>query len=281
MIVRLTLDAEARREMAPGELIVLGSDTGAEHPETYDQVEWLRDFCGKHGIEFVFITADMGYHSPAWLSLETQWQRNDSVGSAKGFKRSCTDNLKLIPLYAWIEDNVPRRYGIHVCGQKRATKEFAYRQGVSDVLIGFTIGEESRCASPADLANDHEFMRVAFRRRYPLIEWGWTRTDCQKYLRSVDAPVPPPSACIYCHFKSPLDILWTYRFFPAHYEKWVVYEARKVAKWKNRRGPNHGVFGAKLLPEILADATAAYGHLTDDELRAHRMTHAPCIPNRY
>lgn len=61
----------------------------------------------------------------------------------------------------------------------------------------------------------------------------------------------------------------------------MIYEARKVAKWKGRSGPNHGVFGAKLLPEILADAIAAYGHLTDDELRAHRMNHAPCIPNRY
>jgi 3'-phosphoadenosine 5'-phosphosulfate sulfotransferase (PAPS reductase)/FAD synthetase len=281
LIVRIGLDRDVRKDLAPRDLIIVGSDPGNEAPETYAQVEWLRKFCRKHGIEFHFLTPDMGYHNPSWLTLETQWARNDSVGSQKGFKRSCTDNLKIIPLYNFCEDVVPARYGIPIKGQKRGLKAFGARFGPMDMILGYTKGEESRCATEEDVANDDEFMRAAVRRRYPLIEWGWTRLDCQAYLRSVGAPVPVPSQCLGCHFKSKLDVWWTYRFYPEWIAKWIEYEARKIAKFANRPGPNHGVFGKALLPEVLAEAEALYGHMTDEELQAKRMTHGHCISLRH
>ena len=38
--------------------------------------------------------------------------------------------------------------------------------------------------------------------RWPLIERRMRRADCEQYLREHNLPVPPPSSCVICPFKS-------------------------------------------------------------------------------
>ena len=87
-------------------------------------------------------------------------------------------------------------------------------------------------------------------------------------------PLPPPSNCKRCHFRRPVELLWLYRFEREAYDEWVELEKAKIAKFAERtaaRGQqNCGVFGRKLIPEVLADAVEKYGHMSDDELEVFR-----------
>lgn len=60
---------------------------------------------------------------------------------------------------------------------------------------------------------------------------------------------------------------------------------KKANKIKNRgsneKPDNKGVFGVKLLPEKLQEAIAKFGHMTDEELDHHKMTHGHCIRSKY
>lgn len=42
-----------------------------------------------------------------------------------------------------------------------------------------------------------------------------------------------------------------------------------------------GVFGKKLLPEILEEAIKEFGHLTDAELKEYKMSHGHCVKSKY
>ncbi len=37
---------------------------------------------------------------------------------------------------------------------------------------------------------------------FPLVNAGWTRTDCEAYLRGIGLDVPPKSACVFCPYQS-------------------------------------------------------------------------------
>ena len=81
------------------------------------------------------------------------------------------------------------------------------------------------------------------------------------------------------------QLLWLYRFDRAAYEEWVDLEKAEILKFAERtaaRGQqNCGVFGKKLIPEVLADAMEKYGHMSDDDLEVFRMSHGHCVSNGY
>jgi 3'-phosphoadenosine 5'-phosphosulfate sulfotransferase (PAPS reductase)/FAD synthetase len=280
MIVRLALDQDlrARYVRTDGHLLIVGSDTGDEHPETYEQERHLAAFCARHGIEYVFLRATDGFHSDAWRSLTAQYRRNATVGSKKGFRRTCTVNLKIAPFYRFLEHYVSRRFEIPTCGEKSALKGYARLHGKIPVLIGFTQGEERRLPKPDDVTPS--WMQTAILRRFPLMEWGWTRGDCQDYLRSVQERVPPPSQCRRCHFKTHEDIALMERVDPDGLAEWIELEDNKRRKFAGRRGANHGVFGEQGLREVLAAAKIAFDQVSTDELIARRNARGHAICNR-
>lgn len=58
-------------------------------------------------------------------------------------------------------------------------------------LIGYDI-------SPADSrrhAHASTIENALFECRYPLREWGWTRSDCADRIKAAGLPVPPKSSC--------------------------------------------------------------------------------------
>ena len=98
-------------------------------------------------------------------------------------------------------------------------------------------------------------------------------------------PLPPPSNCKRCHFRRPVELLWLYRFERPAYEEWVELEEAKIAKFAERTAAraqhNCGVFGRKRIPEVLAEAMALYGEMSDDALHDFRMSHGHCVSNGY
>ena len=280
----MALDPLFRERYAPGRLLTLASDTGSEHEETYEHARFLERFCEEHGLHFELITAEQGYHSPKWKSLEYFYDSGNRIGS-KSYPKTCTWNLKLVPFYKRLERILSDDYGV-AHGHKRGIYEYVALTGKKiRVLIGITAEEAEKRID--DEKKIPVWMARNIERVYPLVELGMTRADCQDYARSRGLPIPYPSLCVYCPYKSPVDVLRMSRKTPEKYANWVRMEKNKLDA-DPQRSPHlpkekyHGVFGQNTtLPEVLDKAIAKHGHMTDEELDEHRMNHGHAVASKY
>lgn len=296
ILYKIIRDPAYRQRFVQGRLIVLMSDTGNEHRHTYEHVQFIRQLCIDNNIEFYFITADMGYHPNTWPSLESQMIKNNSIMSMM-MPRSCTDNLKIKPIYnflnVWIANNIyAQGIGSDTRNRKWITQYFN-DHGKIDVMIGIAAGEESRVSvtkkdkkaaqlnlfcKPKKAVN--VWMAKCINRTYPMITEGIDRQGAQDYINVTPWPLPFPSNCKFCPFLTKQEILWQYRFYPEDFNQWVIYEENKL-----NRNPGHprnlGVKGVKLLPEILAEAIAEFGDWTDEQLNEYKMSHGHCVKSVY
>ena len=285
ILYALAFDEEIRRKYAPNDLAVVFSDTGDEHPATYVHLVRIRKFCAEQGIPFFHLVPSMGFHSDRWRNLRHQYALNSTCGS-KMFRKTCTVNLKINPIYKWMNQWVAEEYGYHQYGHpyqgKYALVCFAEEHGKIDVLIGIARGEEGRIDKSGKEVAPGEWFKIAINRVYPLIDLGWDRGDCQNQIRSYGKSVPFPSNCMLCPFISKQELLWLARKFPQDFEAWVAFEAAKLKKFAHKGDSNFGVFGGKkTLRDILADAEKQYGHWTLKELEEYKFSHGHCVASKY
>lgn len=291
LLYRYALDPEFRRKYAPNRFVVLMAETGDEHPATYAHLAFTKEFCKQHGIEFIHIVPSMGYHGANWQSLRGFYNALGTCGS-KAFPKTCTDRLKLQPIYGFLEDWLEDNYGVK-SGKKKGYVEFARRHGRIRIIIGIAKGEERRVADPT--LEPHLWKRHAIEMSYPLVELGLDRAGCQAYMREVELPCPPPSNCILCPFMSEIELLWLYKFMREDYEDWCRIEAVKLAKnahmnavevtdKKGRKktvNKNLGVWGEKTLPQKMEEVLEKYGHMDDTAVHLFKMSHGHCVMSKY
>ncbi|RWU08182.1 adenine nucleotide alpha hydrolase family protein [Pedobacter chitinilyticus] len=297
ILYKIIYDAAFRERYVNGKLLVVMSDTGNEHPHTYRHVRYIGDLCREHGIPFHFLRSSMGYHPRTWPSLQGQFIANSTIMSMM-FPRTCTDNLKIKPIYAFIDDYLGRTYYGYTDPQiakgKQFIKRFAAQHGKIKMILGIAAGEEGRIKSSArkQLRASQlklftrarrqipQWMELAIEKSYPLVELGMDRRACQQYITSTGHAVPYPSNCMMCPFLSKPEMLWLYRNLPDEFGRWVQHERRKISRSAGRR-INHGVKGEKTLPEILREAIEQFGHLTNTELDEHKMSHGHCVRSSF
>jgi hypothetical protein len=109
-LLELWLQEESFREQWPAErMIVIFSDTGDEHPSTYEhlskQEERLKE---RDDTEFAWVTPDMGHHRDSWPSLIEHWEESNTIGSKK-MPKSCSENLKSSVIYKYLEERLKER----------------------------------------------------------------------------------------------------------------------------------------------------------------------------
>jgi hypothetical protein len=259
------------------DFIVVFSDTGDEHEETYEHLTNCAAFCETHGLRLEILTSERRFHSPAWASLIEQYRRNRTVG-CKAYVKSCTDNLKIQPIYRFVEHVLRTEYG---CGGPKKEPFYSYLRLFGRpvrMLLGIAAGEESRVADHSRLPL---WMRDCVSFSYPLIEAGMDRHACQAYIRALGRPVPMPSNCKRCPYVSEVELVWLHRFRRADYEEWVQLESAKLAKFAHLGARNYGVFGPETLPETLAKALLKYGGWSDAQLWDHKISHGHCVKSKY
>lgn len=274
-----------RKTYVPGRFLVIMSDTGNEHETTYSHVEKTKQFCKDNNIEFVLITKDMGYHGNNWGSLIEQYQAFNTIGS-KAFPKTCTDRLKIKPIYKFLEDWLADNYDLNR-GRKKAYHEFADKYGKIKVLIGIAKDEESRQADPEK--EDRVWYKKAISISYPLIELGLNRQGCHDYLNSINRTIPTPSNCKFCPWISEQELLWLYRFDRKGFDFWCELEAKKLEANTHKGDKNIGVWGKYnkkenkpfTLFDALNVAKSKYDHMTDDELHDYKMSHGHCVQSKY
>jgi hypothetical protein len=284
ILYKLALDPEFRALHAPGRLLVVGSDTGDEHPETIEHIEFVRDFCKVHDIEFYWLTSDMGFHSDSWATLMTQYYKNSTVGSVM-FSRTCTDNLKIQPMYRFLGHWL-REQG-YAPGSKNAAepfRAFAMKHGRVRMTLGFTFDEGKRVDKTlkrAASAENPAYRRDCIEFSFPLVGAGMDRAAVQVDIKAMNLPLPPPSNCLRCHFRSDLDLIWLHRRHPEKFIEWEEREDAKLTRFAYKGEKNLGVYGKIRLRAKLEAAIAANPNITMEQLEENRMTHGHCISNSF
>ncbi|OJV50986.1 MAG: hypothetical protein BGO31_10995 [Bacteroidetes bacterium 43-16] len=228
ILYKIVLDKAFRERYVKGKLLVLMSNTGNEHPHTYAHVDFIAEFCLLHGIEFYLIDHSMGYHPRNWSTLQDNFRIYDTVMSV-AFPKVCTDNLKIKPLYGFLDHYIAKKYFGYVLAQppkgKKYIKQFRKKHGTIQVLIGIAAGEENRIAKSnnrlrkamqLDLFKKVRIPRLTWMdncitKIYPLTELKMNRHACQQYILAVGLPLPFPFNCLMCPFASKIEILWLYR----------------------------------------------------------------------
>jgi hypothetical protein len=283
ILYRLITDPVFHALYVKGKLIVTMSDTGDESEETYAHLAYVSELCARHGIEFHLLTSDQGYHPKSWPNLVDWMQRNRGIMST-AYPKSCTDNLKIKPLYNfldhWIGKNI---YGENLApnvSKKRFIKRYASEHGKIRVIIGIAKGEESRVGGTFP----HKWMEHAIERIYPLIEQGIDRSAIHDHIKAIGLPLPVPSKCKRCPFVNAPELVWMFRHDPISLKEWIELEKNKVEKWEalgTPREKNFGVRGKKYLPQVVEEALEKYGHWSDQQLNEYRMSHGHCIATKY
>jgi hypothetical protein len=292
-------DAKFRQLYAPKRTIVIVSATLNEHPATNEHIARMAELCKERGVEYIYLTPDMGFHPGAWKGgLVGQWQKHNTIGSV-AYPKTCSHSLKITPIWNYVEHVIERDYGYRA-GYKRGLRAFTEQFGNINCLIGISKGEESRIAKSVlqpmlpmfsgveeKVDKTPKWLIECVNRLYPLIDLQMDRSDCIRYIADSNEYVPPPSNCVFCPYKSHREVWATKRKYPALFEFWLSLEAAKKAAWEGRLDkegrliPNYGVKGKTSLAEYADEAERRYGHLSLQELEDYIFTHGHCNATKF
>lgn len=179
---------------------VLFADTGSEKPGTYLHVEKaLKPYCVERNIPFITIRREGKSKYAVW-PLHEYYEKKARVPFRQG--RETTVMWKIRPLYRWLKVNA------NPC----------------EVLIAIDAGEIHRMRdSGVSWATN----------RYPLIDSGMTRSDCEQIIRKHGWPLPEKSGCWCCPFNSLASWQELKLRYPELYERAKVLEENTRAKWNS------------------------------------------------
>ncbi len=159
---------------------------------------------------------------------EEQWGANDAYGQAlysyltlrnKALKkdeggmlwRACTRDYKIHPI-------------------RRKGRELMEAAGARQIvqLIGISTDEWDR-----ETASDVRYITL----RHPLLELGWSRQQCEKYLWERWGIIAPKSACRYCPYRSNAGWRWMKQNEPDEFELSCLFdESIREAQGRSIRG---------------------------------------------
>ncbi|KKN95686.1 hypothetical protein LCGC14_0175550 [marine sediment metagenome] len=330
LLVKLKHDAEFRKQHTKGTIVLIMSNTGNEHPTTYDELwgETLQ-IAQSMGVDLYFVSSkkkedfkaeerfikpgiwlngehfsDETFHTDSWTSLDAKYRQNSTCGSPL-FKKTCTDGLKIQPIYKFVEWYLILTYPDLEYNKRNKNIFYAYRKkyGMIRMMIGFSAGEEGRRRKPQlpfkwikagrkeiKVPNKSyiKWFEENIKTTYPLIDIGMDRKGTQDYLVEMGYTIPLPSNCMKCPFTTHRELLWLDMFERDEFDEWVVIEANKLIKYADKGKKNRGVFG-KLnkdgtpytLVDALAYAKKRYKHMSPKAIQDWKMSHGHCVTSQY
>lgn len=282
MLYSFIHDKEFRSKYAPNDFIVVMSDTGNEHPYTYEAVKEAKKLCEDNNIHFMFLTPNMGYHTPGWQTLKDNMRRNKTILGASLNSKPCTASLKINVVDKYMYEWMCNKYGFEHKDNKKSWELYMKKFGTkARVIIGFAKDEEVRVLRSL---KGHTFLpkykQMYMQYTYPLIEEGWNRATAQKIILKYRDKIMPPSNCMICFYQSDHELMWLERFYPDEFADWVSLEKAKLDRFKDAP-KNYGVYGAITLTEKLAKVKEKLGNLTDEQLWEYKLSHGHCVKSTF
>lgn len=160
------------------------ADPGAEKPETYQHLRSLQSYStnasgipiihSKRKNLFLDLTGAGVRKSGRFASIPAYANKGKSQ-----LRRQCTREYKT----EVIDKEIRALYGLKP----------RQRYPETEVWIGFTVDEAMR------MSDSREKWRI---KKYPLIDLGMSRNDCEKWLKDYGFAVPPKSSCVFCPYQN-------------------------------------------------------------------------------
>lgn len=271
-------NTQYKKRYIKGDYLIIMTDTGNEHKKTNEYRKKIETLCKAHNIDFMFLDLNYKYTSKSWSGgLIKFYEAGDRIGS-KAYPKTCTDNLKIVPFYNFLDKYIHTKYNTVKVGRKSAIKEFVNCGGKINVILGIAKDEETRVSKNED--SSHKWQRDCINKIYPLIDLKMNRYACQTYIKQY-MPIPWPSNCILCPFVNNIELLYLHRFENSWLQKWIELEKNKIQNNLHMGKQNLGVWGRKLLPEKVKEVIIKHGAMTDTELRNYKMSHGHCVKSKY
>jgi hypothetical protein len=179
---------------------IVFADTGSEWPETYCYVRIFNAWLKERGLEITVLAPEQRQGETAIPLYDYCWQKGIVPYLAA---RWCTDKWKIKPLSRWC--------------RAREDQDNEYM----DRLLGFAADEAHRA-------------KLIEGRRYPLVEEGITRRECQRIIARAGLHVPIKSGCYFCPGQRLDGWRRLYYEYPDLYEK-----AARLEENADRRHESH------------------------------------------
>jgi len=218
----------------------------AESPATLAYIrDHLRPYAATHGIEWVDVQRQRRDGTP--VDLYDDLHRpvraiNIPIRMSNGSpgNRNCTTEFKIRPIARWIKVNAPGC----VLGKGISTDE-PHRATPSRESDGYTSA-------------------------YPLIELGYSRSDCLRIAAKAGLPQPPKSSCWFCPYKTTDQWITLRREHPDLFSKAAALEDSLNAK-REAIGKDHvymAAVGARrgaALRDVIPDQLGLFPEWIDEQ----------------
>jgi len=213
---------------------------------------------------------DFGFHRGNWQSLQHFYKAKTTCG--RSLSKSCTDALKISVIYRFLETWLGR--DTHAGGPETRHPGVRGALWTDPGPPGIAAGEEAdRVPTGGPTGCPHAGTPV------PLDRTPLDRGACQAYLRAIGRPVPPPSNCVYCPFKSESR----YCGPPPLPAAFASGSRSRPPSWPSMPPWATGtwVSSAADPARVLATAERTYAHLADADLDAYRFSHGHGVCSIY
>lgn len=187
------------------------ADTGEEPAGVYRHLEWLKSLGGteiiirkkidRHGVEHALgddLVAGMNSTGQRFAGIPAFTRPKEWDGDPREVgitRRQCSKEYKVEVI-----ERAIRRDVLGLKPRQRIPKDVVVTQ-----YIGISLDEAGRAERLRKrFKEDRKWTSPAF----PLIERGWTRRDCQKYLEGIVPHETPRSACTFCPYHSNHEWRW-------------------------------------------------------------------------
>ena len=158
--------------------VAIFADTQWEPPAVIAHVGVMTEWASQHGLEVVTVSRESIRTERGANQMPLHIVHADGTTGITG--RQCTTDYKLDPIRKQIRKSL-------------GYKPYQRWKHQLETWLGITTDEAQRM-KPAK----EKFETV----RWPLIELGWNRESCKRYLERQDLPVPMKSSCIGCPYHS-------------------------------------------------------------------------------
>lgn len=189
-----------------------------EQPHTRRLIPLFRSWMDDHQVPNAIVEyqATRFKHWPPYGSLLEACLTNGTLPSIAFGLHSCSARHKISPQDKWVKAWPPAR---HAWASKRKVIR----------LIGYDCSarDSQRYAHRADHVSD------LYDYRYPLREWGWARSDCERCIEQAGLPPFGKSSCYFCTGMRPSEV----RALPREELRLIVLlEARAAPRLRNIEG---------------------------------------------
>ena len=204
------------------------ADTGAEKPETYDQVDKMNTWLASKGWPLVTVCKKLTLETTPYNDLGGNCSHNETLPSLAFGMKSCSIKWKQGPQDAILK-------GVTRGPNKRDPHPLWLKAKDSGVKLVKLIGYDS---SPADIRRSKKVKTedADFLYSYPLQDLGWTREDCIKRILEEGMEVPIKSACFFCPASQKWELFWLAGKHPDLFMKALEIEHRAMIGKHSRWG---------------------------------------------